>query len=36
MKYITNAEKGKERMPTPYELFDCGDALYFFEAIRLK
>ena len=30
------AEKGKERMSTPYELFDCGYAPYFFEAIRLK
>lgn len=23
-------------MSTPYELFDCGYAPYFFEAIRLK
>ena len=30
------AEKGEERMSTPYEIFDCGYAPYFFEAIRLK
>lgn len=30
------SEKGAERMSTPYELFDCGYAPYFFEAIRLK
>ena len=30
------AEKGDERMSTPYEIFDCGYAPYFFEAIRLK
>ena len=29
-------EKGKERMYSPYELFDCGYAPYFFEAIRLR
>ena len=29
-------EKGDERMSTPYEIFDCGYAPYFFEAIRLK
>lgn len=23
-------------MSTPYEIFDCGYAPYFFEAIRLK
>ena len=28
--------RGMERMSTPYELFDCGYAPYFFEAIRLK
>ena len=28
--------KGDERMSTPYEIFDCGYAPYFFEAIRLK
>ena len=29
-------EKGDEQMSTPYEIFDCGYAPYFFEAIRLK
>ena len=29
-------EKEDERMSTPYEIFDCGYAPYFFEAIRLK
>lgn len=29
-------EKGQERMYSPYELFDCGYAPYFFEAIRLR
>ena len=29
-------EKGDERTSTPYEIFDCGYAPYFFEAIRLK
>ena len=29
-------EKGKSRMFTPYELFDCGYAPYFYEAIRLR
>lgn len=29
-------ETGKERLSTPYEMFDCGYAPYFFEAIRLK
>ncbi|NPV89659.1 MAG: hypothetical protein HPY50_02635 [Firmicutes bacterium] len=28
-------EEGKENRSTPYELFDCGFAPYFFEAIRL-
>ena len=28
-------EDGKENRSTPYELFDCSFALYFFEAIRL-
>lgn len=30
------AEPGEERLSTPYEMFDCGYAPYFFEAIRLK
>lgn len=30
------SEKGSEMLSTPYELFDCGYAPYFFEAIRLK
>lgn len=29
-------EEGKEIRSTPYELFDCGFAPYFFEAIRLR
>lgn len=29
-------ERGDEQMSTPYEIFDCGYAPYFFEAIRLK
>ncbi len=29
-------EKGDERMSTPYELFDCGYAPYFYEAIKLR
>lgn len=29
-------EPGEERLSTPYEMFDCGYAPYFFEAIRLK
>lgn len=29
-------EPGEEQMSTPYEVFDCGYAPYFFEAIRLK
>jgi hypothetical protein len=29
-------EDGMERYSTPYELFDCGFAPYFFEAIRLR
>ncbi|QGZ99267.1 DUF6075 family protein [Dehalobacter restrictus] len=29
-------EEGKERYSTPYELFDCRFAPYFFEAIRLR
>ena len=29
-------EKGQERMYTPYELFDCGYAPYFLEAIKMK
>lgn len=30
------AEEGKENCSTPYELFDCSFAPYFFEAIRLR
>ena len=30
------AEKGNETLSTPYELFDCGFAPYFFEAIKLR
>ena len=33
---LTYVEKGQERMYSPYELFDCGYAPYFFEAIRLR
>lgn len=29
-------EEGKEQYSAPYELFDCGFAPYFFEAIRLR
>jgi len=29
-------KEGKENRSTPYELFDCGFAPYFFEAIRLR
>ena len=29
-------EEGKESSSTPYELFDCGFAPYFFEAVRLR
>jgi hypothetical protein len=29
-------EEGKETRSTPYELFDCSFAPYFFEAIRLR
>lgn len=29
-------EKGEEQMSTPYEMFDCGYAPYFMEAIKLK
>jgi len=29
-------EEEKENRSTPYELFDCGFAPYFFEAIRLR
>lgn len=29
-------EEGNEYRSTPYELFDCGFAPYFFEAIRLR
>ena len=29
-------ENRYERLSTPYEIFDCGYAPYFFEAIRLK
>ena len=28
-------EPGEERMSTPYEMFDCGYAPYFYEAIKL-
>lgn len=30
------AEKGKEKLSSPYEIFDCGYAPYCFEAIRLR
>ncbi len=30
------AEEGKERYSSPYDLFDCSFAPYFFEAIRLR
>ena len=29
-------EKGEESLSTPYEMFDCGYAPYFYEAIRIK
>lgn len=29
-------EEGREQFSAPYELFDCGFAPYFFEAIRLR
>lgn len=29
-------EKGNETLSAPYELFDCGYAPYFFEAIKLR
>ena len=29
-------EKGEESLFTPYEMFDCGHAPYFYEAIRIK
>ncbi len=29
-------EEGKEQYSAPYQLFDCGYAPYFFEAIRLR
>ena len=29
-------EKGEESLSTPYEMFDCGHAPYFYEAIRIK
>ena len=29
-------EEGNEQCSTPYELFDCSFAPYFFEAIRLR
>ena len=29
-------EKGEESLSTPYEMFDCGYASYFYEAIRMK
>ncbi|MNW42696.1 hypothetical protein D3C74_198750 [compost metagenome] len=30
------SQNGEERYSTPHELFDCGFAPYFFEAIRLR
>lgn len=30
------AEPDREAMSTPYELFDCGYAPYFFEAVKIK
>jgi hypothetical protein len=30
------AEEGCERLSAPYELFDCGFARYFLEAIKLR
>ncbi len=29
-------EDGKERLSTPYNLFDCGFAPFFFQAIKLR
>lgn len=29
-------EPGEERMSTPYEMFDCSFAPYFYEAIKLR
>ena len=29
-------EPGDERMSTPYEIFDCSYAPYFYEAIRQR
>lgn len=29
-------EENRENMSTPYEMFDCGYASYFFDAIRLR
>lgn len=29
-------EQGEERMSTPYEMFDCSYAPYFYEAIKLR
>lgn len=29
-------EEGAGRMSTPYEIFDCGYAPYFYESIRLR
>lgn len=29
-------EEGNETMSTPYEIFDCGYAPYFYESIRLR
>ena len=29
-------EQGDERMSTPYEIFDCGYAPYFYEAIKMR
>ena len=30
------AEEGEEKMSTPYEIFDCDYAPYFYEAIKLR
>lgn len=30
------AEQGEERMSTPYELFSCEYAPYFYEAVKLR
>lgn len=29
-------EQGEERMSTPYEMFDCSYAPYFYDAIKLR